>query len=326
LTLALNNERFYSSGVKRDPVNIWPLAVLLALVLTRPDSRSDTFSIATYNLENYLDAPAGTRPLKSNESKAKIRETIRAMRPDVLALQEVGTTNALLELRASLKAEGLEFPFWIHVAGFDTNIHVALLSRFPVINNRSHSAEGFLLRGRRFRMSRGIAELDLQPRPAYQFTLFIAHLKSRRPSPDADEADMREQEALILREKIEARLKRDPKANIAVVGDLNDVKNSPSTRVILGRRNSAVGLIDTRPAERNGDIEPAANARFSARNITWTHFYGAEDSYSRIDYILLSHGMAREWQPAGTYIVSVPNWGVGSDHRPIIAQFEAHDQ
>ena len=39
------------------------------------------------------------------------------MNPDVLALEEMGTTNALLELRASLKADGLDFPFWEHISG-----------------------------------------------------------------------------------------------------------------------------------------------------------------------------------------------------------------
>src|SRR5947207_5576756 len=79
---------------------------------------ADTFRVAAYNVENYLDQPTETRShVKSPEAKAKIRESIKAMNPDVLALEEIGTTNALLELRASLKADGLDFPFWEHVQG-----------------------------------------------------------------------------------------------------------------------------------------------------------------------------------------------------------------
>src|SRR5262249_22974969 len=97
---------------------------------------ADSFRVATYNLDNYLEEAAGTRPAKTLEAKNKIRESIRALKPDVIALQEMGTTNALLELRDSLKSEGIDFPFWEHVAGFDTNIHVAVLSAFPIVARR----------------------------------------------------------------------------------------------------------------------------------------------------------------------------------------------
>ena len=93
---------------------------------------AETFRITTYNIETYLDQPTESRPqIKSAEAKAKVRESIESMNPDVLVLEEMGTTNALLELRASLKADGLNFPFWEHINGADTNIHVAVLSRLP---------------------------------------------------------------------------------------------------------------------------------------------------------------------------------------------------
>ncbi|MBI2946161.1 MAG: endonuclease/exonuclease/phosphatase family protein [Verrucomicrobia bacterium] len=284
---------------------------------------AEIFHVATYNVENYVDA-AGSRPPKPAAAKAAIRESIRALRPDVLALQEIGSTNALLELRAALKAEGLDFPHWEHVAGFDTNIYVAVLSRFPIVARRPHSRESFLLHGRRFRVSRGFAEVDIQAAPKYSFTLIAAHLKSRRPIAEADEAEMREQEALILRGIIDARLRVNPDANLVVLGDLNDVKDSRSTRIIIGRGRGA--LTDTRPAERNGDNQPSAVPGYGPRNITWTHFYGKEDTYSRIDYILLSRGMAREWNTNGTFVLMLPNWGVASDHRPIVASFFAEER
>src|ERR1017187_9412557 len=117
---------------------------------------AETFRVATYNVENYLDQPTETRHVvKYNEAKAKVRESIEAMKPDVIALEEMGTTNALLELRASLKAEGLDFPFWEHVSGADTNIHIAVLSKFPIVARHPHTNDEFLLGSRRFRVSRG---------------------------------------------------------------------------------------------------------------------------------------------------------------------------
>ena len=54
--------------------------------------------------------------------------------------------------------------------------------------------------------------------------------------------------------------------------------------------------------------------------------YGKEDTYSRIDFILLSPGMAREWVTNETYVLALPNWGLASDHRPLVAAFEAKDK
>jgi endonuclease/exonuclease/phosphatase family metal-dependent hydrolase len=246
------------------------------------------------------------------------------MNPDVVALQEIGGRNMLLELQANLRTDGHDYPHWEHVPGWDTNIQVAVLSRFPIVARRPHTNESYLLQGRRYHVSRGFAEIDLQVSPSYRFTLLTAHLKSRRLSPLADEAEMREQEAVALREIINQRLRANPRLNLVVLGDFNDVKDARSTRIILGTRGNA--LIDTRPAERNGDTFISPDSRFEPRVVTWTHYYGKEDTYSRIDYILLSPGMAREWKTNGTYVLTSPNWGLASDHRPIVASFVAEDR
>jgi endonuclease/exonuclease/phosphatase family metal-dependent hydrolase len=285
---------------------------------------AETFRIGTYNLDNYLDHAVGTRPAKSAASKAKIRQSLLALKADVLALQEMGSTNALLELRDSLKSEGLFYPHWEHATGYDTNIQVAILSRFPVVARRHHTNESFLLYGRRFHVSRAFAEADIRINASYAFTLITAHLKSRREVAQGDQAEIREQEAIALREIIDARLKIDPEINLVVLGDFNDVKDSASTRTLLGRGRTA--LTDTRPAERNGDDQPHENRRFDPPHITWTHYYGKEDTYSRVDYILLSPGMAREWNPAETYVLGVANWAIGSDHRPIVAGILAENR
>jgi len=69
-------------------------------------ARTETFRVATYNVENYLDSTASRCCVKSAASKAKVRECIRALHPDVLALQEMGCIAALLELRAAYDRQG----------------------------------------------------------------------------------------------------------------------------------------------------------------------------------------------------------------------------
>jgi len=294
------------------------------LALGLSPSPAENFRIASYNLEGYLDMPTETRPAKTLESRRKVSECICAVRPDVLAVQEVGSTNALLELRDALKADGLDLPYWEHVPGFDTNIHVAVLSRFPFAARHPHTNENFLLNGRRFHVSRGFAELVIQVNSNYSFTLFSAHFKSKRPMAMGDEAEVRLEEAKLLREKIDARLAEDPDINLVVAGDFNDTRDSPSTRAVIGRYRNR--LIDTRPAERNGDSGAPSRGQKEPRYVTWTHYYSQDDTYSRIDFLLLSRGMAREWKTNETYVLSIADWGQASDHRPITACFEARDQ
>jgi endonuclease/exonuclease/phosphatase family metal-dependent hydrolase len=296
------------------------MALLAVLFIGLVSGRAATFRVATYNVESYMDAAIGTRPVKPAESRAKVRETILALKPDVLALQEIGSRSALEELRGSLRAEGLDFAYSEHVAGHDTNIHVAVLSRFPFTARRSHTNEDFLLGGRRYRVSRGFAEVDVQAGAKYAFTLISAHLKSRRALAQADEGELRLEEAKRLREKIDARLAANPDLNLVVLGDFNDTCDSAPIRVLIGRGRHK--LIDSRPAERNGDNTPSPNPAWAPRNVTWTHFFGKDDTYSRIDYILLSPGMARALVRNETYVLTIANWGVASDHRPLVATFE----
>jgi len=303
----------------------WAFPVLLSAVrLALACADAETFRVATYNLEGYLDAPGHTRPAKSVEAKAKVRESIRALQPDVLAVQEIGSKKALLELQESLKSEGLELPYWDFVAGSDTNIHVAVLSRFPFTASRPHTNLSFLLGGRRYHVSRGYSEVDIQVNTGYAFTLITAHLKSRRAVPQADETELRLEEAKLLRQRVDALLMASASLNLVVLGDLNDTKDSESIKTIVGRGKNK--LLDTRPAERNGHAVSDAVPAKEARDVTWTHYYSKDDTYSRIDYVLLSPGMAREWLAAGTYVLGIPKWGLASDHRPIVAEFEAQEK
>ena len=298
-------------------------ALLLCAAWSLP--AAETFRVATYNVQNYLAVSVGTRPAKSEAAKAKIRESIRATRADVIALQEMGGTNALLELRDSLRREGCDFPYWEHVRAWDTNIHIGVLSKFPIVARRPHTNDSFVLFNKRHFVKRGFAELDVRVNDRYTFTLFTAHLKSKLTAFDADEQELRDEEAAVLREKVEAILTVRPNANVIIAGDLNDVRDSKPLRTIVaaGRKHA---LHDTRPAEQNGDDQPNQNPRYPVPQITWTHYYGKEDTYRRIDYILLSKGLAREWVTNETFVLKISNWGMGSDHRPIVATFVAEER
>lgn len=300
--------------------------LLSCLLLTGlVEAAEDTFRVATYNVENYLDRDTQSRRAKPSDSKRHVRDMLLSIQPDVVALQEMGAQSALVELQGSLREKGLDLPHREWIAAWDTNIHLAILSRFPFERRVAHTNEAYLLSGRRLQVSRGFAEVDVQVNGRYRFTLFTAHLKSKRPVGIAEQSEMRLEEAKLLRRLVDQRLKEDAEANIIVCGDFNDTYNTPPVKALMGGGRTA--LVDLRPAERNGDDQPnPRNERWFPRNIAWTHHYGMEDTYSRIDYILVSPGMANEWQSNGTHVATLANWGIGSDHRPVVATFLAEDR
>ena len=300
------------------------IALILFPILAAGIEAKDTFTVATFNVENYFLNKFGTRPVKSEPSRIKVAEAIVSIRPDVLALQEMGRRDALVDLQKRLKAKSLEYPHHEWVIGPDPAIHLAVLSRFP-ITVHSHTNVMYLLDRSRFQVGRGFGEVRIRVNENYQFTLLNAHLKSKRPVPQASEAEMRLREARALRKIVEARLKVDANANILVVGDLNDTPNAEPIRDLIGRR--VPRLLDLRPFERNGDQLPhPTNPKYLPRRVSWTSHYGLEDSFSRFDYILASKGMAKELDRAGTRVHAMADWGVASDHRPVVARFVASDR
>jgi len=100
---------------------------------------------------------------------------------------------------------------------------------------------------------------------------------------------------------VSRKLAANSDANVVVLGDFNDTYNTKAIKEIVGRGKDK--LLDTRPAERKATTSPnPTNPHFLPRNMTWTHYYGVEDTYSRIDYLMVSPGMAREWVKEQTFI------------------------
>ena len=106
---------------------------------------------------------------------------------------------------------------------------------------------------------------------------------------------------------------------LIVLGDFNDVKSSDSTKVVIGR-----GKFDS--PTRGPPNAMATTRRIQTRatipRTVADYYYGLDEQHARIDYILLSPAMARDWVMNETYVLAIPNWGVGSDHRPIVATFK----
>ena len=192
-------------------------------------------------------------------------------------------------------------------------------SKHPISAVRHHTKEQFLLQGRRHKMLRGIGEITVAFPGGFRCTFMTVHLKSKRRVASADQQAIREEEATLLRDRIDDFFKRLPQGNLIVLGDLNDGISTRTYKTVLGRGKNR--LIDTRPHEQNGD-----SLADPIRRIVWTHFYRTEELYSRIDYILASPALKDEYRPGKSYVLAFPNWAIASDHRAVAAHFDYEEK
>ena len=283
---------------------VWPLCHL----------RAETLTIATYNVENYGSADrmteAGFRqeyPKPESEKRA-LRAVIRGLNADVLVLQEMGKQAYLDELRRDLKSEGLDYPHAVLLEGSDADRHVALVSRRPLKSVVPHINLEFSYLNATERVKRGLLEVSIAT-AAGDITLFALHLKSRltdRPD-DLMSALRRVGEATAIRECVLARFPDPGTARFLILGDCNDDKASKAVQRLLRRGKTEVaGLL------------PATDTRGES----WTHAYRKEDSYSRVDHIMVAPGLRPAVEGGRARIYDGPGVREASDHRPVIVTLE----
>ncbi len=260
------------------------------------------------------------RSAKAADSRQAVVRVILSQRPDVLALQEVGSRADLDGLARELAALGLAYPHRQDLRVEEQAIRCAVLSRFPIRRDRSDENAEFLLYGRVYSVLRGITELDIQVSPHYEFTLFNVHLKSQLPTWYADQADYRLAEAVLLRKRIDGLLARAPERNFVVLGDLNDTPDSRVIRTVKGRGRDRA-LWDARPVELHSLATEGSQSR-----ISWTHHFEKKDAYYRYDYLFLSPAMKPEWEPGSARIAVGREWALASDHRMICLTIRPEDR
>lgn len=125
--------------------------------------------------------------------------------------------------------------------------------------------------------------------PFGPLTLFNCHFKSMQPlsrggDGRADTRPLRMAEALAVRRIIERRFGAEGarKANWIVCGDLNDYEAIEGEAIPGG---ALAPLLDGAFCENVVDRLPPSER--------WTHYFGSDDVYVQLDYLLLSPALAR---------------------------------
>ena len=273
---------------------------------------ADTFSLMTYNLMRFSyedrDKDGQKDNFKPEEQIAPLMEILKKAGPDVLAVQEIGDAASFTIFTQRVAAAGLDYPYHDYVMREESTVGLAVLSRFPIVARDPITNETYSIGSETLSVQRGFLNVDIQVNPAYRFRLLVAHLKSKLYTP-MGQTEMRRNEARLLNKNVRRMLKTNPDLNLVVVGDMNDTITSAAMRELIG---SPPVLLDLRPVDSVGDL--------------WSHFWAYQESYERLDYILLSPGMEPEVVKEQCRVVREPTTFQASDHRPVVAVFKASEQ
>lgn len=266
-------------------------------------------TVATFNLENYLPVDRRVGKLfrsaypKPETSKAAVRCVLREIDADIVALQEMGPEPYLRELQRDLRREGSDYPHAALGAGADPHRHVAVLSRVPLLRVRRHQDLSFEYFGLRVQVSRGVLEIDFADESG-GFTLYVLHLKSGYTdrADDPRSLQFRTREAAAVRDLILRRFPDPAQARFLVAGDLNDTVDSAPIRRLL-RRGPVLITRAVPSADSRGEV--------------WTHYYDRQETYQRLDYLLVSPGLWPAVQAGTGRAFDGECAPLASDHRAV---------
>jgi endonuclease/exonuclease/phosphatase family metal-dependent hydrolase len=292
---------------------IFGLGVLTLFWLSKIALGEEAVTFAHYNIENYLEmnrteggqAVLGPKPEREKNTLIRI---IKEIHPDILGVAEMGPPDQFEEFQKRLKDAGLDFSFSEYVNGPDRDRHLALLSRFTIVERHSEKDLFVDLNGQRAPVERGFLDVTIEVDPTFRLRVVGAHLKSKLAVPSG-EALLRRNEAHLLRQHIDGVLSKDPNENLLVYGDLNDTKDQPAIQEILGPRQGPNRLQEIPLADAQGD--------------RWTYYRRLSDTYDRIDFILADKALLPQIDQARSYLYRSIDWYTASDHRPVVLVLKA---
>ncbi|MCF6312703.1 MAG: endonuclease/exonuclease/phosphatase family protein [Verrucomicrobiales bacterium] len=273
----------------------------------------------SYNLRNYLPMKRRVKGVsvedapKPDDEIAALIKVVVSSKPDVVGVCEIGGMGYLKDFQSRLKSEGLDLPYIELVqASTEYERNLALLSRFPIVARNPQTELTYLIGQQRLPFQRGILDVTIAPNSNYRLRLVGLHLKSKRETPEADQALMRQNEALLARRHVDGILQQEPGVNLIVYGDLNATKNEMPVRTLRGRFRTDTYLKSINMSDQYGFL--------------WTHYWNYADSYARFDFVLASKGVLAEIDKKKSYIPHGEDWYLASDHRPLLLVLESRDQ
>ena len=197
----------------------------------------------------------------------------------------------------------MQYPYSEYLQGNDVTRHIALLSRFPIVERHSQGELPLWVGGVTLHSPRGILDVTVEPSPGYRLRILCVHLKAKLEVAEYDEAALRNAESKELRRYVRDILRSDPETRLILMGDFNDTKNEQVLWQITGKPDWPDSLHPLPLTDDRGEL--------------WTEYWSAADVYSRIDYILTARKLEPEIDMAHSGIARPAFWNEASDHCPV---------
>jgi endonuclease/exonuclease/phosphatase family metal-dependent hydrolase len=306
------------------------------------------FNVMTWNLENLFPAgnPSGPKSPEIYEQKMRnLAQTILAIAPDILTVQEVGDPATFADLQRRL---GDKYPYTMLSSHPDPRgIRVGLVSRLPLVQAREFydfppgsltnlcDAQGDAIR----HMGRGALKATVILAQGLLINVLTTHLKSklityaggRRYPLDEDER-ARETAAALIRRTAESvalrvylnHLMSNNDEPLVLMGDLNDGVEAATTQLLLGPEDRSLTQRD-----KFDDVRLYNLAEYIAPARRYSRLYHKEREL--IDHILVSHELVFRRRQVDSYIEPIESIDQGTevrreavfpDHAPVFARFE----
>ena len=300
--------------------------------------------LAAYNAENLFDdfddpsLQGEYDDIKEKTSEARLKAVaaeIRKLDADVLCLEEIESKRCLEWFRDKyLKDMGYDYIASEDV-GYYRGVEQSVLSRVPITGATIFKGGDAVITDQETRRNadsakrlggewsppaktqqetfqRSPLKVDFKTKDGYELTVFVCHFKAG----GKDFAQQRELEALQVEEFVGDAMKKNPDANIAVVGDFNATPSDMATKAL---RMSPLGLVSAYDwrFDKKGD-----------KDLYTTHASGRA-----IDFIIMTPGLAADCVEGSYFVLGTlhaasdwdfrkadeipPPAGYASDHCPV---------
>lgn len=271
--------------------------------------KGEPVRLFTINAGNYF---VPEDPRRSNfqvkykpvEAREAVAELIRQSGAEIVGLSEMGGEAAVRDLQMRLKRKGVQLPHKVLVMRNGEDRGLALLSKYPIVDNRSVTDMPVSGETKRKKtMLRGILDATVKTPDGRLFRLMGIHLKSRL-SRDGSAEDTRRREAYALRDYLNEAIASQDGMPLLLYGDFNDGPADSAVQVIQGPAKTEYRLSRLKPRDSRGE--------------TWTIYYEDGDTYHSFDHLFINNTLKKRLgrkPPMG--ILDSPASRQASDHRGI---------